>query len=226
MRRREFLKYQKKIVKQFESILANTQKGEYDEQAVPAYTNPNPLMRWLFWQRIWNVIRMLEKRAALGNVLDFGSGLGVMLPYLTRNAQNVAALDLDTHMLEGIAKREEWQRITFYNDLDQIGTGALKFDVILALDVLEHVEDLEGVLGKFENLLKPEGILIVSGPTENRWYKIGRKLAGYSGEYHQRNISHILSTIEEYYKITKRNLLYPLFNFFIIATAIHHKDKI
>lgn len=40
-----FHAYQKNIIKSFQSILSNHPKGKYDEQALPAYTNPNPLMR-------------------------------------------------------------------------------------------------------------------------------------------------------------------------------------
>ena len=36
--------------------------------------------------------------------------------------------------------------------------------------------------------LRAGGVLIVSGPTENRAYALGRWLAGFSGDYHVRSI--------------------------------------
>ncbi len=67
------------------------------------------------------------------------------------------------------------------------------FDVIFALDVLEHIENLSDYVELFKKLLTPDGVIIISGPTENILYKIGRKFAGnrFTGDYHVTNISSI-----------------------------------
>lgn len=41
------------------------------------------------------------------------------------------------------------------------------------------------------HLLKPDGTLLVSGPTESWWYRLGRRVVGFSGEYHVRSIHDI-----------------------------------
>jgi SAM-dependent methyltransferase len=71
--------------------------------------------------------------------------------------------------------------------------SANSFDLIIALDVLEHVQDLPKTLNELLALLKPNGQLIVSGPTENILYQLGRRIAGpeYSGAYHERGIAEI-----------------------------------
>jgi SAM-dependent methyltransferase len=56
--------------------------------------------------------------------------------------------------------------------------SAAQFDLIVALDVLEHVKDLESVLASLLRLLASGGRLVVSGPTENIFYRIGRRLSG------------------------------------------------
>lgn len=223
MKRAEFKAYQKRIVDQFQSILRRAEKGKFDEQGVPAYTNPNPLMRWLFWQRVWHVIQKLERRSHPGAVLDFGAGLGVMLPYLMERASKVVVVDIDTCMLEVIAEENGWKDLTILNRLKQIEPGQQPFDVILALDVLEHVNDLPQVIGQLEGILSAEGRLYVSGPSENLWYRIGRKLAGYSGNYHYTNIHSILKEMEQHFTILDRKYLYPPFNFFVVASASKKK---
>ena len=69
--------------------------------------------------------------------------------------------------------------------------AARSFELIIALDVLEHVKDLPGTLAQLLRLLQPGGELIVSGPTENALYRFGRRLAGpeYSGDYHERGVA-------------------------------------
>jgi 2-polyprenyl-3-methyl-5-hydroxy-6-metoxy-1,4-benzoquinol methylase len=93
------------------------------------------------------------------------------------------------------------------------------FDVIVATDVLEHVEDISGTLADMRALLKPNGQIIISGPTENILYKIGRKLAGpeYSGDYHERGILEVRDLIGKQMKVISIATLYwpiPLFEVF------------
>jgi len=50
------------------------------------------------------------------------------------------------------------------------------FDVVFVLSVLEHIEELENTLNEIQRILKPEGIVILSGPTESWFYKFCRVL--------------------------------------------------
>jgi 2-polyprenyl-3-methyl-5-hydroxy-6-metoxy-1,4-benzoquinol methylase len=91
--------------------------------------------------------------------------------------------------------------------------------VIVALDVLEHVEDLSGTLSELLRLLMRGGQLVISGPTENNLYQFGRRLAGpeYSGVYHERGISEVRRMLAERAKLKDIATLYwpvPLFEIF------------
>jgi len=50
------------------------------------------------------------------------------------------------------------------------------FDIVFVLSVLEHIEELENTLNEIQRILKPEGIVILSGPTESWFYKFCRVL--------------------------------------------------
>jgi 2-polyprenyl-3-methyl-5-hydroxy-6-metoxy-1,4-benzoquinol methylase len=129
-------------------------------------------------------------------VLDFGCGGGVMLPFLADRFGRVLAMDID---LAPLAKLEPYiprsgnvevydaRRVT----LSDFPVASV--DVVLALDVLEHVSDLDGTLESFSGLLAPGGEIIVSAPTENLAYRIGRQVAGreFSGDYHVRGVGEI-----------------------------------
>ena len=63
-------------------------------------------------------------------------------------------------------------------------------DVIIAINVLEHILEYKMVIDEIVKCLKPKGILICVLPTENILYKLGRKIIGYiyegyTGEYHK-----------------------------------------
>jgi 2-polyprenyl-3-methyl-5-hydroxy-6-metoxy-1,4-benzoquinol methylase len=100
---------------------------------------------------------------------------------------------------------------------------AASFDLVIALDVLEHVEDLPGTLAQLLRLLKKGRRLVVSGPTENALYRFGRRLAGpeYSGEYHERGVAEIRRALQRQVHVKQISTLYwpfPLFEIFA-ATA-------
>ena len=62
---------------------------------------------------------------------------------------------------------------------------------------------------------------MVSGPTENILYKIGRKLAGpeYSGEYHERGIAEVKRELNKLARVRQIATLYrpiPLFEVFVV----------
>ncbi len=220
MKRKEFNPYKKEFVEATKRILAAEHSENLDEAAFPAYSNPNPLMNFLFWERIYRVMNYIEPKGTLEKVLDFGCGSGVMLPFLAKQAKEVIGVDIDLTPLEKIEQYINFPKnVSFQETYEEIPEKSL--DLIIALDVLEHVDNLERELDKFTSLLAPSGELIVSGPTENFLYKIGRFLAGssYSGHYHVRNVYDIRSATQK--KLTTRNLatLYPIVPFFLIYTA-------
>jgi 2-polyprenyl-3-methyl-5-hydroxy-6-metoxy-1,4-benzoquinol methylase len=104
--------------------------------------------------------------------------------------------------------------------LDQAAAGS--FDLIIALDVLEHVKDLMRTLEQLLRVLKQGGQLIISGPTENALYRFGRRLAGpeYSGEYHERGVAEIRRALLTRMPVRQIATLYwpvPLFEIFSVA---------
>jgi trans-aconitate methyltransferase len=97
-----------------------------------------------------------------------------------------------------------------------------QFDLITALDVLEHVQDLPRTLEALLRLLSPAGTLVVSGPTENVLYRIGRRLAGseYSGDYHERGIGVVRRELGRLARVESiASLYWPVVLFEIFAAS-------
>jgi 2-polyprenyl-3-methyl-5-hydroxy-6-metoxy-1,4-benzoquinol methylase len=173
-----------------EGISAHTR----DEMAIPSYLHANPLIRWLMWKR-YRVVSQMASTLAHDTVLEFGCGMGLFLPTLARMARTVYAIDLFPQFARQLA-REFKLPVTFVDQVEAIPAGTL--DLIVAADVLEHIADVEGYMRLFRGKLAPGGHLIVSGPTENFVYKIGRVVAGFAGkgDYHLTNINHLVARIE------------------------------
>jgi 2-polyprenyl-3-methyl-5-hydroxy-6-metoxy-1,4-benzoquinol methylase len=220
----EFNIYKSRYRSAIRQVLAGSEKGRLDEAAFPAYSHPNPLINWLFWQRLHTAIKHIGRYAPYERVLDFGCGSGVMLPFLSQNSKQVIAIDLDLVPLERVK-----EYIPLASNVQVFGgkntaitdltPNAL--DLIIALDVLEHVHDLQSTLKDLMSWLKPGGQLVVSGPTENILYQVGRRIAGseYSGDYHERGIAEIKRELATLGSIAHIATLYwpvPLFEIFTV----------
>jgi 2-polyprenyl-3-methyl-5-hydroxy-6-metoxy-1,4-benzoquinol methylase len=209
MKRAEFRAYQQDTLRRFEGIIQSHEQGYCDEQGLPSYTNPNPLMRWLTWRRVQVVLDAIAARVPLKEALDFGCGYGVFLPYLLANAGHTVAFDLMIDDLKALGQAAGWQQISYESDLEQIAAMKGRFDLILAIEVLEHVEALEETVQMFHEILDAKGVLLVAGPTENVLYQVGRKLAGYSGEYHVRDVYDIRAALEKPFRLEKIAVILP-----------------
>jgi 2-polyprenyl-3-methyl-5-hydroxy-6-metoxy-1,4-benzoquinol methylase len=153
--------------------------------AVPTYTHRNPLIRWIFWQRHRHIFRLAALQPNQ-RVLDFGTGTGALLPSLCSVTENIHATDLRDDIARYLVARRGL-RVTFHSPRNlNTALSDNSFDVIIAADVLEHIEEpeLSEYLRLFGRKLIKQGRLIVSIPTENSLYKVGRLIAGFSGKAH------------------------------------------
>ena len=166
-------------------------KAAIPESAIPSYTNRNPLIRWLMFRRL-DVIRnwALDALARRGkscslDALDFGCGIGMMIPVLAPHVDRLFLCDEQLGPAQATAQWFHASGVTCLRPEDlETRLGASTLELVIAADVLEHVDDLEAVVGTLRSKLRVGGTLIVSGPTENEAYRCGRWIAGFTGEYH------------------------------------------
>jgi 2-polyprenyl-3-methyl-5-hydroxy-6-metoxy-1,4-benzoquinol methylase len=222
MKSDEFNAYKARYRAAIRQVLSEAEPGRLDHIGFPAYSHANPLINWLFWKRLHRVMDYVEQDAPYRRVLDFGCGSGVMLPFLSRIGEQVVAADVDLVPLEHMTRHIPLAANVKTSDAsDRLFSeeAPASFDLIIALDVLEHVRDLADTLGRLLRLLIPGRRLVVSGPTESLLYQFGRKLAGpeYSGEYHERGVDEIRTMLAERSSIQQVATLYwpaPLFEIF------------
>lgn len=161
---------------------------EIKESAIPSYIHRNPIVRQIFWNRVFAILNQIS-RLAPKSILDFGCGSSIITalidPKIDRFVTDVFYEPFD-FMQQCLANLQGVKKI-YQSNLISMES---QFDIILAADVLEHLSDdhIKNQLVLFHKWLKSNGHLIISGPTENLIYKIGRKIAGYKGDYHKTNV--------------------------------------
>ena len=138
-------------------------------------------------------------------VLDAGCGSGIFSIYLALKKCIVVGVDGSEKMIELCKKYSQAKNVTIsflqtilpFDNVDNF----TKQDVILCSSVLEYIVDYEVVIQQFKQLLNPKGILIISMPNKDSWYrKMEKYIFKLTGKppYYQ-YIHHVL-TEEEFSK--------------------------
>lgn len=209
---KDYKDFYKKI---FREMLDSYPKNYFDESALPSYTHKNGFMSWLFWERL-NSAFYLAGDIKDKKILDFGAGGGVTFKYLANKDALIYACEKDFYELTNKVAKLLNLNIPIFANIYEIKN--IKFDLILALDVLEHIDDLKPIIEKFIELSDKKTKFIISGPTESFVYKIGRLLAGFKGHYHLKNIYQIEQELAKAgLKKIKVKKLYPPFTLFRIS---------
>jgi SAM-dependent methyltransferase len=109
-----------------------------------------------------------------GRILDVGCGAGGLLALLARDGRRVVGRDLSPSTIE-VCRRYLAARGVQDVDLEAAGVEDLRvepgsFDGVVALDVLEHIEDDLGAARALLDVLRPGGTAVVSMPAMSALY--------------------------------------------------------
>ena len=139
-----------------------------------------PFFRKLFYTsldmlllRQWYVKREIKKYFPKDKPIRFydaGAGFGQYSYFILKHFKKakVHAVDLKTDYMDSFARyaaKHNWQDFTAQQADLTAYVPKDKFDLILAIDILEHIENDEQVLQNFRQVLEKNGKLIISSPS-------------------------------------------------------------
>jgi anaerobic magnesium-protoporphyrin IX monomethyl ester cyclase len=145
----------------------------------PVYFARNPLVRSIQWSKLDAALSLAPPNPAL-RVLDLCCGNGVLLPTLDQRYKNAVALDLRIEAAAGLRQHLRLGTALLQADGKWLPFRSGSFDLVFALSALEHFRNLDEVLSELHRILSPEGLLIFLSPTENLFYRVGRRVLGYT----------------------------------------------
>lgn len=106
------------------------------------------------------------------DILDIGCGGGLVALPVARMGANVTAIDASEKNIKTAHNYAERQKVKINfqcKSAEELVKSKKKFDVVLNLEVIEHVDNVELYLQSCAELVKPGGIMILS--TINRTMK-------------------------------------------------------
>jgi 2-polyprenyl-6-hydroxyphenyl methylase/3-demethylubiquinone-9 3-methyltransferase len=106
------------------------------------------------------------------SALDIGCGAGLLAEPLRRLGAEVTAVDAAPELVAAARAHAAAQGLVI--DYRAAGVEALEgqYDLVTALEVIEHVADPQAFVGTLAARLAPGGLLILSTPNRTSWSKL------------------------------------------------------
>jgi 2-polyprenyl-6-hydroxyphenyl methylase / 3-demethylubiquinone-9 3-methyltransferase len=112
--------------------------------------------------------RPLEGKSAL----DVGCGAGLLAEPLARLGAAVTAVDAAPELIEAAKGHAAGQGLSIDYRACPVEKVAGQFDLVTAMEVIEHVADPAAFVASLAARLAPDGLLILSTPNRTAWSKL------------------------------------------------------
>lgn len=133
------------------------------------------------------------------NILELGSGTGLITGYILTDYRNVSVVDKSKNALKILKSNnsessnlkvfcDDLEGSEFWNNID----GPI--DTIIAVNLLEHVEDDIGLIKSATEFLEPGGKILLIVPAGSWLYGSADRISGHYRRYSKKTISCLFQT--------------------------------
>lgn len=96
------------------------------------------------------------------DIIDIGCGGGLVCEPLARLRSNITGVDADANAIQVASEHAKQANLNITYINQDIDTLDAQYDVVLALEIIEHVSDIGLFMEQCIKLVKPGGLLIMS----------------------------------------------------------------
>lgn len=158
---------------------------------------------WYYAGRTDLLKRLLSEINSRGDILDIGCGLGTELPLLSEYG-TVTALDKNEESMSYVP--DSYKKLLI--PVEQLDEKE-KYNLIVMLDVLEHIKHEEEALARVKAALKPDGVLLIIVPAYDFLFGPHDLNAGHYRRYSAKTLRTVISGFKEVQITYWNSLLSP-----------------
>lgn len=156
-------------------------------------------MKWGSWQiggprhyyRENRILDVISRLSAKGRLLDVGCGTGSLIMQLAHRGYEVHGVDMSE---ECVRRTSENLRLFVPEDHIDIKKGSAEkidypeghFDIVIAAEVLEHVEKDDLTVREIHRVIKPGGVCVITVPANPALWDVSDDMAGHKRRYSKR----------------------------------------
>lgn len=105
-------------------------------------------------------------------LLDLGCGDGSYIDFLSKkyNGMRFTGSDVSNKIVDLNREKSEYSHFNFFaHDFNKVLFSEKKYDIIIAGELIEHLENTDNFFISIKNILKDDGILIITTPNLASW---------------------------------------------------------
>jgi len=113
-----------------------------------------------------------SKKFNIKNICEIGCGVGINSINLAKNGFKIDAFDLDKEAIDLAKKYNKHKNINYRSKEILKLKSNKKYDMVLAIEVLEHIREDTKALSKISSILNKKGTLLLTVPIHEH-YRVG-----------------------------------------------------
>jgi 2-polyprenyl-3-methyl-5-hydroxy-6-metoxy-1,4-benzoquinol methylase len=167
--------------------VSKTEQYNFRDDWYDIATDDNFWMQWRFefFMKFLKKIGISTKKEY--KVIEIGCGTGVFLKQMEQDTNwIISGVDINLKALErSKAKRSRLLLYDIYEKREELKQA---FDVVILMDVLEHIQNTQEFIDSCFFLLKPQGLFIINLPALQCGYSVYDKAMGHLRRYNRSKI--------------------------------------
>jgi ubiquinone/menaquinone biosynthesis C-methylase UbiE len=128
-----------------------------------------------------------------GAILDVGCGVGDNLRSIERNDLKLFGIEYASASVEFAKSSVSGKAVLFQGSATKLPFRSEKFDLVLCIEVLEHIEDQHKALHEIRRVLKADGKLVLSVPYRH-WFPVYYTHMGHYRHYTRSGLVQLLNS--------------------------------
>ena len=130
-------------------------------------------------------INKIKKYIKNSKILDVGSGSGGLIAYYLKETEDLSIIEPSEKLLNKIKDKYDTFPLKVYSHKKNINE---KFDAILYMDVIEHIENYNLEIEEILKYLKKDGVLILNVPAFNFLFTQFDKDVGHTKRFEKKDL--------------------------------------